>query len=60
MPEPPRKKTTEEQLREIVNAKGVEIVQDGFDAIDEFAEIAKAKLKRTILKALTGNKRPRR
>lgn len=59
MPEPP-KKTTEEQLREIVNAKGVELVQQGFDAIDEFAELVKAKLKRSILKALTGNKRPRR
>lgn len=58
MPEPP-KKTPEEQLRQIVNEKGIEIVQQGFDAIDEFAELAKAKLKRSILNALTGGRKKR-
>jgi hypothetical protein len=59
MPET-RKKTAENQLRDIVNAKGVEIVQQGFDAIDELAELAKAKLKRSILQALIGGKKARR
>ena len=59
MPEPARKKTPEELLREAVNQQGLKIVQEGFDAIDEFAELAKAKLKRGIIQVLTG-KRPRR
>jgi hypothetical protein len=59
MPET-RKKTAENQLRDIVNAKGIEIVQQGFDAIDELAELAKAKLKRSILQALIGGKKARR
>jgi hypothetical protein len=59
MPEAP-KKTPDQLFREAVNAKGLQIVKDGFDAIDELAEIAKHKLKRKLLSLLIPKKRPAR
>lgn len=54
IPQPvPKKKIPDELLREAVNAKGVEIVEQGFQAIDELAEAGKRRLKKAILEILT-------
>jgi hypothetical protein len=44
------------QIRTAVNQAGVEMVERGFSAIDQLAEIGKEKLKRAIVNALIGKK----
>jgi hypothetical protein len=46
-------KTPQQQMREAVNAAGVAVVAAGFNAIDELADLAKTRIKRAILDALT-------
>lgn len=62
MPDPARpmrseRKTPEQLAREVVNSAGVAIVQAGFDAIDELAEIGKDRLKRLLISGISKPKR---
>lgn len=49
-----RKKTPQEILLEARNAAAVAVVQSGFDALDELAEIGKNHLKRALIRGISG------
>lgn len=53
-PDPPRKKTPEEVLREATNAAAVSVVAAGFDAIDQLGEMAKDRIKRALIRGISG------
>jgi hypothetical protein len=55
-PEPQRRKTPEELLREVRNSAIVAVVTSGFDAIDELTERGKEALKKRIIRAIAGKK----
>ncbi len=58
-PSPPqaeqlRKKSPEEVLREATNAAAVSVVAAGFDAIDQLGEMAKDRLKKALIRGISG------
>lgn len=53
-PAPPATRTPEENLRATVNNAAVSVVSQGFDALDQLAEIGKDRLKRAILRGIIG------
>lgn len=55
-PEPIRRKSPEELLREAVNGAAVGIMSAGFAAIDELTELGKNHLKKAIIRGVSPKK----
>jgi hypothetical protein len=55
-----QKLTNEQKIRQAVNEAAVNLVGQGFQAIDEMAELGKDWLKRRIIEGISGQRKNRK